>query len=238
MKQKPDESLDQWVRHTLSQLPDSPPPGSSFDPERLWGQLNPKLATAPARRKIGMAWWIAAACLAGVTLSGYWLTQRVDSRTDVAVHQPRQLKPDVPLLRPEPASSVASREAYFSKKERHPATSRSDTHRPDSPQAEATTPSTEPLALSVLPAELPLLTNELPGEEKQPDLNKRTATASTPKRRFNVVHANELRAEEETRPKLYPAENFVRIGTGERTESISDESRPALTLPLTHKPNQ
>lgn len=238
MKQKPDESLDHWVRHTLSQLPDSPPPGSSFDRERLWSQLHAELPTAPARRKIGLIWWVAAACLAGLTLGGYWLTQRVDNRTDVGMHQPGQRRPDVPSLRPEPASFVASREASFPKEEHHPVKSRSNTHRPDSPPVEATTQPTESLETPALATELPLIASESPGEEKQPDLRTQTATVSPPKRRFNVVHANELRAEEEARPKLYPGGNFVRIGTGERTEFLTDERRPVLTLPLTHKPNQ
>ena len=58
-----------------------------------------------------------------------------------------------------------------------------------------------------------------------------------PKRRFQVVHENELRAEEEAQPKLYRPDHFVRLGSGQVEEPQPETGRPALIMSLTNKPN-
>jgi hypothetical protein len=91
--------------------------------------------------------------------------------------------------------------------------------------------------LRELAEEIPHL-SEPPTVEKVPEPPKLKTAVAISKRRFRVIHENELRAEEETRPKIYHTENFVRLGTGRSEEPVREERRPALTLPLPHKSNQ
>ncbi|WP_460964901.1 hypothetical protein [Spirosoma litoris] len=240
MKQKPDEFPDQWVRQTLSQLPDTPPPGSAFNSERLWGQLRPELEQTPARRLTGWVWWAAAACLLGLALSYFWLYPSINERSVMATHsgkhRPKRLLTN--QYQSNSRADVARSKPVVDGKEKSVLVLRK--HR-DQHETRKTT--TTPFVLE--PVEVVAQTTEVPTNievpllvESKSDAQKPSVAMSAPKRRFKVVHENELRSEEETRPKLYPAENFVRIGTGGRAESVSDGSRPAFTLPLTHKPNQ
>ncbi|MVM35593.1 hypothetical protein GO755_36590 [Spirosoma sp. HMF4905] len=236
MKQKPDEFPDNWVRQALSQLPDVPPPGSSFNSERLWKELSPELQQVPPRRLVGLLWWVAAACLSGLTLGWFWLYQSTNEQTVVATHASRN-KADASVVSPyTPISANEIARSKVAEKERPVPSFRLQEHAKERRKGESIPKVIEPIEAVVhMPevttvAETPSISEQLLG------LPESNVAISSPKRRFKVVHENELRAEEETRPKLYPTENFVRIGTGGRTES--DESRPALTLPLTHKPNQ
>lgn len=85
--------------------------------------------------------------------------------------------------------------------------------------------------------ELPAVAEVSPVVEKLPELSKPKVASATPKRRFRVVHENELRAEEEARPKLYRTDHFVRLGTRRGEEPMPEERRPTLIMSLTHKPN-
>lgn len=96
MKQKPDETLDQWVRQALSQLPDAPPPASSFDSEHLWAQLRPELQAEPSRWPARLVWWMAAACLAGLSLGWVWLYRSTDDRN--TVNRKNNRKTEVPIV--------------------------------------------------------------------------------------------------------------------------------------------
>ena len=58
---------------------------------------------------------------------------------------------------------------------------------------------------------------------------------AAPKRRFRVVHENELRAEEEASPKLYRTEHFVRLGTKRSEEPAPEENRPSPYMSLTQQ---
>lgn len=240
MKQKPDEFPDQWVRQTLSQLPDAPPPGSSFDSERLWAQLRPELQLAPSRWLAGWVWWAAAVCFAGLTLGWFWLHQSTSRPIDIAMHGSKR-KSEVPMTSRRTSDltqKIVQSKAVVGKKEQYSSIVRTEDRQKERLNVASMSQVVEPSGIINQTPEVPTVTEVLPASEQRLDLPKSSLAISAPKRRFKVVHENELRAEEATRPKLYPTENFVRIGTGKNYESTSDERRPVLTLPLTHKPNQ
>jgi hypothetical protein len=66
----------------------------------------------------------------------------------------------------------------------------------------------------------------------------KTATrVAAQKRRFQVVHLNELQAEKEIRPALHSTDRFVRLGTPNNEQPMPEVTHPALTWPLTTKSN-
>ncbi|QHV97995.1 hypothetical protein [Spirosoma endbachense] len=240
MKQKPDEPLDLWVRQSLSRLPDSPPPGSSFDADRLWQQMRPELQSTQPRRRTGLIGWAIAACLAGLVLGWFGLHQSTDEQTKGSV---------AGTNRKGPTSSAASRKAklvdevitpkiVFSEKRRLGVRPQTTSHSRETPNQPATPVDPEPIAALPQIPSLPTV-EEIPTVvEKQIVSSKPTVATNTPKRRFRIVHENELRAEEETRPKVYHTEHFVRLGTGQREEPAQEERHSTLIMPLTSKPNQ
>lgn len=251
MKQKPDESLDQWVRQSLSRLPDTPPSGSSFDPERLWQQLRPELQAELPRRRVSWVWWSAAAVIAGiVTLWGsmYWRESLPASaltvkKTKQVTSGPATLsmgaeKPvkSVPELENEKrnAPDVASKQV---KTEKINPRQQVDAHS----EVVATVDLSESESdgsreRGIRPPGT--LENTLPELETQAPIAQNVPKSNKVKRHFKVVHENELQAEEEAMPKLYQTGNFVRLGTGQIQETEQQERQPSLVLPLTNKPNQ
>ncbi|GAB3951434.1 hypothetical protein GCM10028805_31550 [Spirosoma harenae] len=239
MKQKTDEMPDEWVRQMLRSLPDTPPPGSAFDSERLWTQLRPELQQTPIRRRVGWAWWVVAAGFAGFVISWFGLNSTTIEQKSVATYQRSQesAKPITNQPKNELAAKSITSTAISSVKIRR----KSQLHNPVIPteksellQEATAVEQTEVVAQvpeSMSIAEL------IPLVEKQPEPRKGKIASTTPKQRFKVVHENELRAEEEARPKLYPTQNFVRLGSGQREEASVDSRMPTLTMPLTHKPN-
>lgn len=250
MKQKPDEALDQWVRQSLSRLPDTPPPGSSFDSERLWQQMRPELQAEQPRRRARWIGWAAAAVVAGlVTLWGSM--HRPDTRPVSAVtvkneqattHSAIPSKADEQLVKSVSESEKEERNVPKIASKRVKAETvtprqQVDEHSEvtvavDFPESESDasrergirTPSTLESTLLGLDAKTPVA-QHIPKPTKA-------------KPRFKVVHENELQAEEEARPKLYQTGNFVRLGTGQMHETEQPEHQPALVIPLTNKPNQ
>lgn len=233
MNGKPDEHLDQWVRQSLDRLRDTPPPGSTFDAERLWGQLQPELQNSPARRRIGSVWWAAAACLLGFVLLGWlWLTQQ--PVTTVVDYQPASTGPvqlEKPAIRAR-ESPVAQRggRSKFAAKRLHLAEPMvvSKPQTPVQPLEPVETKNQPPVSLA----------EPTPGVETPVEPPKTITAAATPKRQFQMVHINELVAEEEARPKLYRTEHFVRLGTCSRQESAQNQPSPLIIIPLTKKTNQ
>lgn len=238
MKPQPDETLDAWVRQALDQLPDALPPGSTFDAKRLWGQMRPALPKTPARRWAGWMRWATAASVVGLLWIGFRFAQPPQS---AATNQPT-LTPmathltTTPKAEPKPESPGIPTVAVKLNRSRQRPTR--------SPVDLPTTPAPTPVA-SVDAQNVPDVT---PAESARPDeplaataLLTEPTTSSTvagaPKRRFRVVHVNELRAEEEIRAKLYRTEGFVRLGTGRKAEPTRDEPTTVLILPLSSKTN-
>ncbi|QKZ11266.1 hypothetical protein [Spirosoma sp. KUDC1026] len=238
MKQKNDELPDEWVRQTLSRLPDAPPPGSSFDAERLWGQLRPELQAKPNRRRAW--WWLSAACVSAVAAG--WLVWSLPngkpgvSPTDqMATYRAKTdtisgARPNQREEIPESAPTLA--ETHQQKRQRT-AVSVQRVHRLDN--VATVHESSEPEATTqVVETPVILITDAIPAPRKA------NIAAATPKRRFRVMHENELRAEDEAAPKLYRTDHFVRLGSGptnneqQRTNTTPDYSPPALVMPLTN----
>lgn len=239
MKQKSDETLDQWVRQSLRQLPNTPPPGSSFDPERVWAQLRPELQAAPARRRVGWAWWTVAACLGGLVLGWFWLHQSSDDRNEVVAHRSDR-SVNAPIIthhKPNSADKIAAPKSVVSEDRRTGLASRTQSHRKETPKEKSTLRMPEPIEAVPQTSDLQVVAEVPPVVEKRPELPKPNVATTTAKRWFRVVHENELRAEEEARPKLYRTGHFVRLGTGRDEKPVPDEDRPTLLMPLTNKPN-
>lgn len=222
---------DEWVRQLLSQLPDTPPPSSSFDSARLWTQLRPEVRARPARRWVG--WWLAAACLTGLVIGWLvWPLQNNEPKT--AAIQQRQ--PDrLPGLSTQSKPMVEVREAAPVVVRTYQPGTQPDA-RPDQPVhrpadvtsvPEPTEP--EPIAQVV---EQPVLPVATPVVENLPEPHQANVAATTPKRRFRVMHENELRTEDEAVPKLYRTDSFVRLGTGQRSDYVTDNRQSALVMPL------
>lgn len=241
MDQKSDETLDHWIWQSINQLPATPPPGSSFDSERLWAQLRPAIQVTPSRRPALLAGWLAAACLTGLVAGWFWLHQLVNPHpTDVA-HRNGQHKVATPIVThqfPESIDKIVVSKPIVFEKKRLPAGRLIRSHKPQKQFAESVLRSVEPTEIGAQATALPMVTEISTATEKPVERSKSAVAATAPKRRFRIVHENELRAEEEARPKLYHTEHFVRLGTRQPAEITPDDRQPVLLMPLTSKPNQ
>ncbi|MBD2704652.1 hypothetical protein IC229_28705 [Spirosoma sp. BT702] len=238
MKPKTDETPDEWIRQTLSQLPDAPPPGSSFDPERLWAQLRPELQQTPVRRRIGWTWWVAAACLSGLIWSWFAWNQPNSTQKQVATYQFKR-KVVTPAQKPDSEVEFTTSKPIFAVKSQPKKQRKYSTDQPTaSTQSIDVAPATSPAeTLATLPDAV-TVANVATIAEKLPEPPKPNVARTTSKRRFKVMHENELRAEEEAAPQLYHTDNFVRMGTGRRESNVADSRQPTLIMPLTTKSNQ
>lgn len=238
MNGKPDEPFDQWVRQSLDRLPDAPPPGTQFDAGRLWDQLQPELQKAPAHRRVGPVWWAAAACLVSVLLGWLSIDRQPEStrRTVGSVARPNtpvSIRPEQRVAaKTDPSESVRPTNTHqsFRLSARRPARIASN--------SPTVVPPSEPDRPVATVTELPTIADTKLPVVTQPETITSTAVAAAPKRRFRVVHLNELQAEEEARPKFYRTEGFVRLGTGRQDGPTHDEPTAAIILPLTSKTNQ
>lgn len=229
---------DEWVRQLLNQLPDAPPPGSSFDSARLWSQLRPELQAKPARRWV--RWWVAAACLTGLIIGWLvWPLQHSEQKTAaIDQRQPDALsglsaksKPMVDSSEAVPVvAEVRQPRTQRDRAKNQPVYSPADVAVPAYKLAEPE-PVAQATEQSVPPATTPVV-------ETMSEARQANVAAATPKRRFRVMHENELRAEDEAAPKLYRADSFVRLGTGQRSEPATANRQSALIMPLTNHSNQ
>lgn len=251
MKQKPDEALDQWVRQSLSRLPDTPPPGSSFDSERLWQQMRPELQAEQPRRRVRWIGWAAAAIVAGIlTLWGSMYQSETRPVSAIVMEKNKQatshpaipLTADEQLVKSVPESEKEERTVSEIASKRVKAAT-------VTPRQQVEEHNEVAMAVDFSESESDVsgergIRTPSPPASTLPELDTKTPIAQhTPKPtkvkpRFKVVHENELQAEEEARPKLYQTSNFVRLGTGQMHETGQPEHQPALVIPLTNKPNQ
>ncbi len=240
MKQKPDEMPDEWVRQALSQLPDAPPPGSTFDTERLWAQLRPELDTMPVRRPFGWAWWAAAACLSGLILGWFLLRQPADERTAPIANKAVDTinTPTLTHQIPHTDNTITSSQSAHSEETNRVVGLPKNRREKEIHRQSVTTSIPEPTETVAQLPEVSTATEVPSVIEKLAQPEKINVAAVIQKRRFQVVHQNELRAEEEARPKLYRAEHFVRIGTGQPDSPTPEERQPVPIMSLTNKLNQ
>lgn len=229
MNEKQGEHLDQRIRHALGNLPDAPPPGSPFNSARLWEQLRPELAAPPVSRKRIGGWWWAAASVAGLLMMGwFWWGQSAPKQT-TAITQSVFLSP-----RSNKVGSVALQTRQV-KQIIYP-----QARQKNNPRTAATANKAEVEIVSIQQEVQPIVPESL----RVTSLAKtQTPTvATTTKRRFRVVHENELMAEDEAHRVRYApegrTERFVRIGTGNHSQSATNDDLPALQLPLNRKTTQ
>lgn len=234
MKQQPDETLDQWVRQSLDRLPDGPPPGSAFDPDRVWKQLRPAMQEKPVR----WPWWrvggAVAACLIAVLVVWLSVNPRPESATGLARRtQERQPAPPatasapVRTYRPAPARvPVPGEVAVASERIRKsPAPAVAPVQTTADPQLPETR--AEPVATINAPEAVVHTTPAVVASAGKP-----ASTSAARTRRFQVVHLNELQTEDEIRPTPHRTDRFVRLGTGAPGPAPVDAATPILTLPL------
>lgn len=240
MKPKPDEMPDLWVRQALSQLPDTPPPGSAFDAERVWASLRPERQAAPNRQKTSPLWWVLAACITGLALGWFWLLPPATNQTGVATNDSSRIVDTYVEKLPKSIAlnELTSAKPVVSQKKQLPI-ERTKTRRPKRaleqkinapPAIPLETVSQEPNLQTLI--QVPLVV------ENASESGKTERVAARPKRRFRLVHENELRAEVAAKPKLYRTDSFVRLGTGQRDEVVQEEHRSTPVLSLTKKQNQ
>ena len=256
MNEKQGNPLDQRIRQILSNLPDAPPPGSSFDSARLWEQLRPELNAQPViRKRVGGGWWWAAASVVGLVMGWGWWSGQPENELIASIKansKPRPVASRINLgatdnrLR----SSASTERTTFDQlaaNEQKLSLSKEPDKNPDlfsaNAQSESVTiglPDLSPSSLKPGPDGPESLSLTSPVEIPKPTLS------ALPKRRFRVVHENELMAEDEAHRIWYApegrTERFVRLGTGSRTSSESGNSTgddsPALQLPLNRKTTQ
>ena len=237
MNGKPDEPFDQWVRQSLDKLPDAPPPGTQFDAGRLWNQIQPELHKPATHRRFGWVGWLAAACTVGMLLGWFRTNQQPDLTGRIASSIKR---PNGPVtIRPErraitgtdPSESIGMmkirRPFRPSVRRRGRIASVLPTVLPANGTAQSVAAVADPL--------LVLDTNfTIPTQPKPVKI----AAVAMPKRRFRVVHLNELQAEEAIRPSPHKTDRFVRLGTGDHGQPMPETTHLTITWPSTNKLNQ
>ena len=234
MNGKPDEHLDEWVRQSLNKLPNTPPPGTQFDAGRLWTKMRPELQKKPYSRQWGWVWWAAAACLVGAVLGWLRLNQPQRESSSPITHVKR---PSPPVAINRELNSLT-----FDDRLKESSVRPNYSSRPASKQMEK---QIGPVSAPVFSSETTEPSVSYKNEPQmgvhadsvrsfEPKKTKETI-ASAPKRRFQVVHLNELQAEEEIRPTTYRTEGFVRLGLGNTETHMPETAHPSITLPITNK---
>jgi hypothetical protein len=237
MNGKPDEHLDEWVRQSLNRLPNTPPPGTQFDAERLWTKMRPELQKKPYSRQWGWVWWAAAACLVSAVLGWLSLNQPKRERNHPITYVKHR---NVPVAINREPKSLTENDRLKEVPMRPNYSSR---------------PASKQMPKRIAPVPTPVLSSETAGpwvaHINEPPMGARADSirsiapektkekvASAPKRRFQVVHLNELQAEEEIRPTTYRTEGFVRLGLGNTGVHMPETAHPSIMLPITSKPIQ
>lgn len=247
MNEKQSDLFDGRVRQALDGLPDAPPPGSTFDAGRLWEQLRPELATpvAPVSQKAFKrrgAWWLLAAAVAGLVMMWIWF---LPTNTPIA-QMPTSVRSVVPQMadrlephkdrQPEPESLPKANKLIADVVERRLKKPLNRSSSPTQPNAQPTfSPTHQPkettgasVAQTVEPPATPLSAAS----------SQTASVANATKRRFRVVHENELPAEDEAYQVRYRTQHFVRLGTNGQLSAAPDEGLPVLRLPLSRKSTQ
>jgi hypothetical protein len=191
--------------------------------------LRPELQTSTKPRRRVWVWWAAAACVAGIVLGWFALNQ---PQPEPGATVAREKRPAAPLPIDQQSKPVVepSRVAVAIPATSRPSVGRKNERRVSAPaqSGDRTAPT---VALSTEPAADTRLDSTATGKAS-------VAAVRSPKRRFQVVHLNELQAEEEIRPTPHRTERFVRLGMG-NTEAPSPEAiHPSISVPISSKSNQ
>ncbi|XWW47629.1 hypothetical protein JYG30_09385 [Fibrella sp. USSR17] len=255
MNEQQGKHLDERVRQALDTTPDVPVPGSTFDAGKLWEQLRPELAAetvALAPKRTGQAQrvpirrsWLVAASLAGIGLVMSWLLRSTPSLKETQGNRQadKQMagsgltqfhKRTQPKQAPVVDLSMNNRSQVAEKQ-------RSKTQNSIGRSVHTTdvTDNQSTLSTTTVLADLPvaeILSTELTLVQAPPAAIAQKTVPTYPKRRFAIVHQNELRAEAETRSKLERNDRFVRLGSAPVSEAplpiASTEEKNRLIIPL------
>lgn len=182
--------MDDWFRNQLEDVPETVP----FSTESLWKDIQTvqKTKPRPCYR------WIAAACVAVLLLGGFgWFLTQPDPATPELAQRStaRKAKPANPAspipkrVLSVPSPPVESRLPTVAKK----------------PAPQVPVPSDSAVdVLRVTPTEIIAV--------ETPVLPLPSSVATRPVKRFRVLHANDVQAQQDAQPKLYRSEGFVRLG--------------------------
>lgn len=247
MNEQQGKHLDQHVRQALDSLPNVPAPGTTFDAGKLWEKLRPELATSVVivPKRTGQVRWLVAASLLGIGLFLNWLWRiefsadrpQADRRvaryvTTKVPNQPEertQQKQEVLTLSPKREQQLANRQPQI-RHEKILNLAVSIVDKVDSQPTGATTNVPENLPNSDV-----ALTESVAVSPPLAVVDRKAGT-TYPKRRFAVVHQNELRADAETRARLERNDRFVQLGrpaspSGTFPVTLTDE-KSGLIIPL------
>ena len=251
---------EQRIRQTLNTLPDAPPPGSAFDSAALWERLRPELSaqsvaaqsaptpTHSGRKRSVFGWWLAAAS-AVMLLGWFWWAGQATLKPDAVIRKSAEkagvnidllAKLNPPVSQPNVViPPIDTRLATAFQKQQRPRTNQTVTGPVLTKQPgelvinQASTADTGPAVSPVDAVSVPPESTSL-----TPAVTQKPAIARALKRRFRVVHANELAAEEEqTHLTQSRADHFVRLGTGSPASAGSGggSEPPTLQVSLSRK---
>ncbi|GAA4452939.1 hypothetical protein GCM10023189_17170 [Nibrella saemangeumensis] len=245
MKQS-SEDIDQVVRQAFQSLPDTPPPGSAFDAQRVWGQLNRELHPAKPARRLAGWWWLAGMLF---LLSGLgWYVRSVSSgspsghETVALVERatPKQLNTSTSrsgnkkAKEQEGEGNTATPETALLKKastaNRQPVVTRNQSAQENIRIPEP--PVTE-IPAAMADQEMVVTTEVSPPEPasvSEPKVLAKTKPTAS-KLRFPVVHVNEWQAEEDVKTSLHRSERLVRLGTGSHSFDTPEPPQLQITIP-------
>jgi hypothetical protein len=253
MNEQPDNKFDQRIRQALDRLPDVPAPNTAFNAGKLWEQMRPELVAQPVLVPKHRTYlrWLVAASLSGLLLAGLWWSWKPSMKPLVVDRQPvekRAGRYELPKNVVTPTEHITHKgksakqvDATGNRMADRKAVERTGSV-PDVAQEAVAAPEPETLANVQNPEPEPTQTLPITAGQPTSPVTVATPKAIAPKRRFRVVHENELKAEEEAiysqiRTKS-SSERFVRIGTGNQVSTGSDEPSPAILLPLNRKSTQ
>lgn len=266
MSDKTDERLDQHIRQALDALPDAPPPGSTFDAGRLWEQLRPELIDQPVGRpgkKPAYLWWVAAASLAGLligwvwqSLPDQWPKPRLGYEQSGSTQtREKKLAYERPVRTPTKerfgkAGFALSESQDLGKRGKKSLAGVNHKLKTEPVKPVNLLRAAQIRLLEAVPSAstaLTLLAETTPDSPMPISLthtvaSRQPTTPAVSKRRFRVVHENELITEDEAYRIRHSTENraegLVRLGTGSQSLSTLDAGSPLLKLPLNRKSTQ
>ena len=229
--------LDNRFKTALDGLPDAPPPGTAFDADALWTEMDRQLR--PRRRF--RAGWLAAACglltlLAGL---GWWFSgaeaPTAPERPVAGRLQPMGKRQESPKREVFTNTPVARRAVS--------PPGRATSQRGTTPPLPTVPTAPEAERLPVLPESIPTAAPELeiaaqPAPEPvvasaKPGLSAKKTAYSRP--RFRVVHANELPSNETIPTKQPRADATARVTLGFPSALQPASAETPQVLMLTRK---
>ncbi len=199
------------------------------------------------KKRPAVGWWLAAASLAGLLMGGLWWSGQISLKRDVVIGKSPEKTGARTGLSAQPNLSVNQPNVVVP-----PTEIRLITALPEKQHYQKRQGEVEPILaekFDELADDQSLTTNSGPGISApetppllltEPDAVsvvavQKPAITNAPKRRFRVVHANELAAEEESNVVRYRANHFVKLGTGNAASAGSGGESPALLIPLNRK---